>query len=64
MAIQYEMDNSEVDFKYCPAGRTACSISYDRADGYECIDTDTELESCGGCRFGNYAYDTDVVGEE
>lgn len=31
----------------CPPGRTACPVE---GGGYECIDTDTELESCGGCR--------------
>ncbi|KAL7418657.1 hypothetical protein Q5752_006340 [Cryptotrichosporon argae] len=32
----------------CPAGKTACSIA-DSTHGYECIDTLSELESCGGC---------------
>lgn len=34
----------------CPAGLQACPIPGIVASGdYECIDTDAELESCGGC---------------
>lgn len=33
----------------CPAGLTACPIPGQSANDYECINTATELESCGGC---------------
>ncbi|GAA5894662.1 uncharacterized protein JCM6883_002168 [Sporobolomyces salmoneus] len=32
----------------CPAGETACPI-FPRMGTYECIDTSSELENCGGC---------------
>ncbi|GAA5912017.1 hypothetical protein JCM6882_002008 [Rhodosporidiobolus microsporus] len=32
----------------CPIGETACPI-FPRMGTYECLDTNTELESCGGC---------------
>ncbi|KAL7424394.1 hypothetical protein Q5752_000076 [Cryptotrichosporon argae] len=37
-------------FALCPAGKDACAV--DGSEGYECIDTASELEHCGGCRFG------------
>ncbi|WWC72920.1 uncharacterized protein I206_106884 [Kwoniella pini CBS 10737] len=36
----------------CPGGLKACSVPGTSA--YECIDTQTELESCGGCLSGEY----------
>ncbi|KAG0151684.1 hypothetical protein CROQUDRAFT_71416 [Cronartium quercuum f. sp. fusiforme G11] len=34
----------------CPAGLNACPISpFSASKGYECIDTQEEIESCGGC---------------
>ncbi|KAL1405633.1 hypothetical protein Q8F55_009272 [Vanrija albida] len=38
---------------YCPSGLIACRVA-EGSDGYECLDTTSELESCGGCRFGEY----------
>ncbi|RSH94499.1 hypothetical protein EHS25_004302 [Saitozyma podzolica] len=35
----------------CPDGLSACRVAPGR-DAYECIDTQTELESCGGCLLG------------
>lgn len=32
----------------CPASETACPITIEKS-GYECIDTQTEITSCGGC---------------
>ncbi|GAA5857591.1 hypothetical protein JCM8547_004285 [Rhodosporidiobolus lusitaniae] len=32
----------------CPVGETACPI-FPRMGTYECLDTNSELESCGGC---------------
>lgn len=40
----------------CPVGYTSCQVSPNPEDGYECLDTNTELESCGGCRYGAYGY--------
>ncbi|KAM0751659.1 hypothetical protein T439DRAFT_355565 [Meredithblackwellia eburnea MCA 4105] len=36
------------DSLLCPGGATACPI-FPRMGSYECIDTQSELESCGGC---------------
>ncbi|RDB28903.1 Protein priA [Hypsizygus marmoreus] len=33
----------------CPTGLDACPISSMKSGDYECLDTTTELESCGGC---------------
>jgi len=33
----------------CPAGLDACPITSAQNSDYECLDTATELESCGGC---------------
>nr|XP_018264663.1 uncharacterized protein I303_02836 [Kwoniella dejecticola CBS 10117]OBR86821.1 hypothetical protein I303_02836 [Kwoniella dejecticola CBS 10117] len=38
----------------CPAGLTACNLENRDGTSYECIDTDSELESCGGCMYGIY----------
>ncbi|WWD10341.1 hypothetical protein V865_008476 [Kwoniella europaea PYCC6329] len=32
----------------CPIGSTACLLA-DSGSSYECLDTTSELESCGGC---------------
>lgn len=39
---------------YCPIGFEACNVSDNRGADYECIATDSELESCGGCRYGRF----------
>lgn len=33
----------------CPYGESACRVGLGR--GYECLDTRTSLDSCGGCLF-------------
>ncbi|KAK4689015.1 hypothetical protein P7C73_g1085, partial [Tremellales sp. Uapishka_1] len=43
---------SQQKLGFCPPGKTACSI--ENTSGYECVDTDTEFESCGGCLHGEY----------
>lgn len=40
------------DNAYCPSGLTGCAIPGSKY--YECINTDAELESCGGCTNGVY----------
>ncbi|KAI9633515.1 uncharacterized protein MKK02DRAFT_38169 [Dioszegia hungarica] len=37
--------------RVCPSGFEAC-LAAAGSDGYECVDTATELESCGGCDNG------------
>ncbi|RSH94068.1 hypothetical protein EHS25_006722 [Saitozyma podzolica] len=38
---------------HCPNGLTPCNVE-GAPDAFECIDTSTELESCGGCMYGAY----------
>ncbi|KIY32954.1 delayed-type hypersensitivity antigen [Cryptococcus gattii E566] len=38
----------------CPTGMQACNI-VGVANSWECIDAITELESCGGCTYGDYS---------
>lgn len=33
----------------CPGGQTACTVPGRGATSWECIDTKSDLESCGGC---------------
>lgn len=42
----------------CPRGFTACTVSGNDY-GFECVDTRTELEACGGCVNGYYNADGD-----
>lgn len=39
---------------YCPVGFKPCQVSPNSEDGYECLRTENELESCGGCVYGVY----------
>ncbi|KAK8846635.1 hypothetical protein IAR55_005722 [Kwoniella newhampshirensis] len=41
----------------CPRGMTACNVSGIK-DAWECVDPASDLESCGGCTFGNYVAQT------
>ncbi|WVW84556.1 hypothetical protein I302_106590 [Kwoniella bestiolae CBS 10118] len=50
------------EVEYCPHGLTACNVAH--SGSYECLDTDTELESCGGCLFGQYGNATSVIGQD
>ncbi|KAL7424882.1 hypothetical protein Q5752_000568 [Cryptotrichosporon argae] len=45
----------------CPAPATACIVGDDAAS-FECLDTRTELEACGGCTAGTYGDATAPVG--
>ncbi|WVF72441.1 hypothetical protein IAT40_007256 [Kwoniella sp. CBS 6097] len=38
----------------CPEHLNACMISDEPGSGFECLDIQEELESCGGCRYGEY----------
>lgn len=48
--------NSQMPLGLCPTGFDACVLggndSYGGTDSFECIDTRSELESCGGCLHG------------
>ncbi|WVQ96852.1 hypothetical protein IAU59_003959 [Kwoniella sp. CBS 9459] len=50
-------------FTYCPSGLTACKVS-PTGDEYECIDPNAELESCGGCLYGEVGNSSSVVGQD
>ncbi|KAJ6510569.1 hypothetical protein C8R45DRAFT_814680 [Mycena sanguinolenta] len=39
----------------CSKGHTACPIPGRGAKSWECIDTQTELESCGGCVYSDFS---------
>ncbi|WVR08575.1 hypothetical protein IAU60_005630 [Kwoniella sp. DSM 27419] len=39
--------------QYCPAGLTACAID-GHQESFECVDSSSDLESCGGCIDGMY----------
>ncbi|WVW81151.1 hypothetical protein I302_103142 [Kwoniella bestiolae CBS 10118] len=48
---------------YCPKGLTACQVG--GANGaYECIDTNSELEACGGCLYGTLGSTNTTVGQD
>ncbi|WVF67129.1 hypothetical protein IAT40_001874 [Kwoniella sp. CBS 6097] len=64
--LRREMEEEQV---YCPLGTTACRVAtpfrvqgdddHNQAgpggnEAYECLDTASELESCGGCMYGEY----------
>jgi hypothetical protein len=47
----------------CPGTKDACLVP--GASGrFECLDTQAELESCGGCRFGAVGSNSTAVGED
>ncbi|WWD01611.1 hypothetical protein V866_008556 [Kwoniella sp. B9012] len=41
-------------YSLCPDGKRACNVMDSEGLSYECIHTDTELESCGGCLHGEF----------
>lgn len=47
---------------FCPPRTRACVV--DSGAGYECIDTETELESCGGCLDAELGDETAALGIE
>ncbi|WVR09768.1 hypothetical protein IAU60_006844 [Kwoniella sp. DSM 27419] len=53
----------EREHAICPDGKTACSV-FAAAESFECIDTTTELESCGGCMWGTYHNATATPGTD
>ncbi|WOO85997.1 uncharacterized protein LOC62_07G009485 [Vanrija pseudolonga] len=47
----------------CPGTKEACLV-YEGSGGFECLDTTSELESCGGCRYGALGGNATAVGED
>lgn len=47
----------------CPGTKDACLVP-GASGGFECLDTQAELESCGGCRFGAVGSNSTAVGED
>ncbi|WOO82762.1 uncharacterized protein LOC62_04G006247 [Vanrija pseudolonga] len=45
-------DRGQHHLALCPRPTLACAVP--GTDGYECVDTSLELESCGGCVHGEY----------
>lgn len=50
---QIRLDAQRTAGKLCPDTARACLTS-PGASTFECIETDDELESCGGCLYGEY----------
>ncbi|KAK6904585.1 hypothetical protein I204_06810 [Kwoniella mangroviensis CBS 8886] len=48
---------------YCPRGLTACQVG-ETNGAYECIDTLSELEACGGCLYGALGSNNSTVGQD
>ncbi|WVF70003.1 hypothetical protein IAT40_004789 [Kwoniella sp. CBS 6097] len=48
----------------CPSHLTACKVSSSDEYSFECIDTQSELESCGGCTFGEFNNATAPLGQD
>ncbi|OWZ61609.1 hypothetical protein AYX15_06199 [Cryptococcus neoformans] len=38
----------------CPTGMNACNVN-GVANSWECVDSTTDIESCGGCTYGDYS---------
>jgi hypothetical protein len=47
-AFTYGMEENR-DHQLCPMGLAACPIEGRQAEDYECLDTSSDLQSCGGC---------------
>lgn len=45
---------AELGKKICPQGRQACATTFlggHNSNGWECVATETDIESCGGCQW-------------
>ncbi|WRT63599.1 uncharacterized protein IL334_000522 [Kwoniella shivajii] len=49
--------------QYCPSGFSACLVNGVQG-AYECIDSNTELEACGGCLHGTIDGNNSTVGQD
>ncbi|TFK38453.1 hypothetical protein BDQ12DRAFT_605982 [Crucibulum laeve] len=50
--------------KFCPWGHTACGIYGRSVQSWECVDTQNDLESCGGCMVSLHPNLPDPDGED
>ncbi|WWD03876.1 hypothetical protein V865_001932 [Kwoniella europaea PYCC6329] len=48
-------------YEYCPARLKACKVPGDEL-AFECLNVNTELESCGGCLYGDYGVGLNAPG--
>ncbi|ORY90684.1 hypothetical protein BCR35DRAFT_349630 [Leucosporidium creatinivorum] len=46
---RYVLNGSGPNVDSCPSGQTACAVGNSLSDGFECIDSQNNLEQCGGC---------------
>ncbi|WWD04760.1 hypothetical protein V865_002831 [Kwoniella europaea PYCC6329] len=60
---EYKAQQQQRRTEYCPYGLTACNVG-GYSGNYECLDIHSELESCGGCMYGQYGNATAVVGQD
>ncbi|WVF72442.1 hypothetical protein IAT40_007257 [Kwoniella sp. CBS 6097] len=60
LARRKELQASE---HICPEGTTACNVLDGDGLSYECLDTDQELESCGGCLHGQFQPHSARIGD-
>lgn len=58
---QLRLDQQKVAGKLCPNTARACLTS-PGASTFECIETDDELESCGGCLYGEFGQAASLMG--
>ncbi|KAL1406905.1 hypothetical protein Q8F55_006317 [Vanrija albida] len=53
--MQIDAERVLAENPYCPPGRESCRLSADPSDeSFECLYPQSELESCGGCRYGRF----------
>ncbi|OCF35266.1 hypothetical protein I316_02812 [Kwoniella heveanensis BCC8398] len=52
--VEAERIARESSRSLCPSGIAACNIVDSEGLSYECLDTQRELESCGGCLHGGF----------
>lgn len=50
---QVRLDQQKMAGKLCPGDARAC-LTAPGASTWECVETDAELESCGGCLYGDF----------
>ncbi|KAJ6632538.1 hypothetical protein B0H10DRAFT_2159670 [Mycena sp. CBHHK59/15] len=48
----------------CHKGMTACRVPGRSANAWECVDTQTDLESCGGCSYAAHSNPFEAAGED
>ncbi|WVF72452.1 hypothetical protein IAT40_007267 [Kwoniella sp. CBS 6097] len=61
--IEEALEERKSGFEICPTGMRACHVPDEDQVSYECLDTANELESCGGCLYGEISPAGQVVHE-